>query len=413
MHTDTTEESRTRAEQARARLQKSLERSEDAEASAESGEPTDRRRKSGLPRGRRTRAAVVVVLVAVLACTGGLLRLHAGRSVFGLQAGESVLSFLPTWLPDDVAFQFGDRDVTENELNTQVDTLRALYGVQVPADPAQLATFRRDSAKAYAVTLVLDRAAADNGIVIADKTARETLARFVQEKLGNGADAYTKFVTALGEQGTTEQAVLDELKRRLAMAQLFDKVTAGGSSVTDQDVETAFAQRRGELGTPEKRQISNLVVGSREEADRALAAVRSGAPFDSEARQVSLDGSTRENGGDLGAVTRDQLDRPFGDAAFTAQPGQPFGPVQTSYGWNVGIVGQVQAPVPAEFAQVKEPLRQQLQAEHALDGWRGWLTHQITAAEVRYADAYRPAVPDAAPGGGPAKNGLPDGMGGR
>jgi len=436
MSTDTTEETTItttslgpRAERARARLRAALagddtaEHADEttAEASTEDGgegeEKEQRRarrlRRVRMPRSNRLRAVLVVVLVVLLAGTGGFFWLKAGKSILGLQSGEGVLSFLPTWLPENVAFQYGDRDVSVDELNSELDTLRALYGVQVPTDGNQLAAFRKDAAKAYAVSLILDRAAADNGIVIADKTARDTMSRFVQEKLGNGADAYSKFVAALGDQGTTEQAVIDELKRRLAMAQLFDKITAGLPAVTDQDVQAAFAQRKNSLGTPEKRQIANIVVASKDDADRALAAIRSGTPFATEAQRVSLDGSTRDKGGDLGAVSRDQLEQAYGDVAFAATPGQPFGPVQNRYGWNIGQVGQVTPPVPADLAQVKEPLRQELTVERALEKWRSWLGDQIKNAHVRYADEYRPADPDAAPGDVPTQAGIPQEGGGK
>ncbi|WP_166462552.1 peptidyl-prolyl cis-trans isomerase [Amycolatopsis acidicola] len=352
---------------------------------------------------------LVALLVVALVCTGSFFWVKSGKSLLGLKSGEGVLSFLPTWLPEGVAFEYKDRQISSGELDSEVQTLRALYGVQVPTDPGQLATFRKDAAKAYAVSLILDQAALDNGIVVADKTARDTLAKFVQEKLGDGPDAYNKFVAALGDQGTTEQAVVDELKRRLAMAQLFDKVTAGLPQVTDQDVQTAFAQRKDSLGAPEKRQISNIVVGSQDDADRVLAALRSGTPFAAEAQQASLDGSTRDKGGDLGAVSRDQLEQAYGDAAFTAMPGQPFGPVQNSYGWNIGVIGQVTPPVPADFAQVKDQLRQTLEVERAVDKWRNWLGSEIADAGIRYADDYRPANPDAAPSGTPTQSGIPAG----
>ena len=407
MSTETVEETTLgpKAEQARARLQTALS---DKDTPAEVPPP---RRRLRLPRSKRLRAALAVVLVVLLGGAGSFFLLHSGRSVLGMRSGEGVLSFLPTWLPAGVAFQYQGRDISVDELNSEVDTLRALYGVQVPTDQNQLAGFRKDAAKAYAVSLILDRGASDNGVVIADKTARDTLSTFVQQKLGNGPDAYSKFVAALGQQGTTEQAVIDELKRRLALAQLLNKITADVPAASDQDVQTAFAQRKDTLATPGKRQIANIVVQSSQDADRAAAAIRSGVPFLEEAKRVSLDGSTRDKGGDLGAVSKDQLEQAYGDAAFAAAPGQVFGPVQNQYGWNIGQVGQVTAPVPADFAAVKDPLKQQLLAERALEKWRSWLGEKIKNAGVRYGDDYRPADPNAAPGDTPAQAGIPSGAG--
>ena len=50
------------------------------------------------------------------------------------------------------------------------------------------------------------------------------------------------------------------------------------------------------------------------------------------ARRHSDDDSTREQGGELGWMSRDLLVKPFGDAAWGARPGQTVGPVQTQFG---------------------------------------------------------------------------------
>lgn len=350
-----------------------------------------------LPKTLRMRVALSAVLVVVIAAVGGFCWLNSGQTVFGLRSGVGPLSFLPVRLPDNVAFAYGDRLITVDELNGEVAVLQALYGVQVPTDPTQLATFRRDAAKAYAVTLILDNAAKANGVVIADKTAQDTLTKFVTAALGNGPDAYNNFVKALGNAGTSQQAVLDELKRRLGMAQLFNTITAGTGAVTDQQVQDAFNQRRAQLGTPEQRRISNIVVQTQNEASQAVTAIRAGTPFATEAQQVSLDGSTRSQGGDLGTVSQSQLDPGYGKVAFAASVGQVFGPVQDQYGWNVGIVVADTPAQPATYAQVKDQLKTELQTERALAKWRTWLADQIRQAGIVYADGYRPADPTAPP----------------
>ncbi|MCU1679979.1 MAG: parvulin peptidyl-prolyl isomerase [Amycolatopsis sp.] len=337
-------------------------------------------------RHRRLLAAVVVVLLAL--------------------GGGAFYWYKTTVLPAGTAFRLGDSDVTITDLNHETDTLRALYGIQAPTDPAKLDTFRRDVAKSYAVSMILDNAATDHKIVIADKMAQDTLSRFVTQQFGDGSDARDKFVQALGTVGTTEQAVLVEIKRQLAVNQLFEQV-AGTPAVSDTDVQTAFAQRKDTLGTPERRDIHNIVVSSKAEADQAVTDLKGGATFETIAQQRSLDASTKTSGGDLGAVSASQLDQTYAGAAFTTPMNTVFGPVQTQYGWNVGKVVSVMAPIPAVFDQVKDNLKQQLVLEQQLGKWRGWLGDTIKGADVKYADVYRPANPDAAPDGQPGTPAVP------
>lgn len=345
-----------------------------------------------LPRTRRARIVLAIVLLLVGgAGTGGYVWWAAGQ------------------LPDDAAFRVGDRVVNADELSQVTDTWRALYGVQPPKDSGPLDRFRRDAAKAHAVSLILDKAVQERGIVIADKTARDTLSRFITQQFGEGAQARDQFVQALGNAGTSEQDVLDEVKKQLAMAQLFDAVTKDVAQVTDQDVRDAFASRKDELGTPERRQLNNIVIRTKEEADQVVADLRDGASFEALARQRSIDSATRDKGGDLGARTRRQLQPDYAQAAFATAAGEVFGPVQNQFGWNVGKVVEIMPPVAPEFEQVREQLKQQLQLEKSLQTWRDWLADRIRDADVQYSDDYRPADPDAPPSVRPGQPAMPQG----
>lgn len=347
--------------------------------------------KVRLPRSRRGRIITLLVLVVLLSGTG--------LAWWSARADD---------LPDDAVFAYGGQIETVSQLQERIQTLKALYGVQPPdqQDTAKSDAFRRDTAKAVAVGMVLDHAAHDRAIVIADKAARDVLTRFISQQIGEGPDARSKFVQALGTTGTSEDAVLDEIKRQLAVSQLFDSVTAG-SSVGDGEVTDAFAKRRAQLDTPERRQLTNIVVKTKEDADRVRTDLAAGTPFETLVAQRSLDGATRDKGGDLGQVTAAQLEDGYAKAAFAALAGGLFGPVQTAHGWNVGRVRQVLPPQPAVFDQVKDQLKQQLTLEKALATWRGWLGAQLAGANVRYADAYRPADPAAPPQEAPGWSPVP------
>lgn len=344
----------------------------------------------------RTRTVLVAVLVVVLTATAGGAWLHSGRSVFGAHAGAGVLSFLPDWLPGDVAFRYGEREVGIDELDGHIAMLSALYGVRPPA-PERMGEFKRDAAKSYAVSLVLDDAAESRGIQVADKQARDTLSRFVTERLGPGPEAYSRFIGTIADSGTSERVVLEELSRRLSMAELFDQVTKVVKVPNERQVREAYQARQAELGRPEMRRISNIVVATRADADRVAAELRAGGEFEQLARRDSMDGSTRDRGGDLGSLAREQLEPGYAGAAFSAGKGQTFGPVRTQHGWNVGIVRTIAEPKPADFDAVKEELTGQLHAEAALTEWRSWLRDAIADADVQYAEEYRPADPDAPP----------------
>ncbi|SNR88587.1 peptidyl-prolyl cis-trans isomerase C, partial [Haloechinothrix alba] len=337
---------------------------------------TTRRLRRLVPAGRRARSVLAVALVLVLVLSGSALWLGSGRSLAGLQSGQGVLSFLPVRLPDGVAFQAGGRRVTETELDQRIEVLGALYGITPPEEDAERDRFRRDTAKSYAVSLILEREADERDIAVSDKQARDTLTSFIEQELGEGQQAYNQFIDTLGQEGATEQAVLDEITRQLELSELFNTITENHRQVGRQQLEEAFQQRRDELGAPQTREIRNIVVDSEAAADDVIAQLESGADFAELARQSSLDGSTREDGGDLGRLSKDQLENEYGQAAFSTEEGEVFGPIHNDYGWNVGRVDNVHPAEEATFDDVAEDLRAQLQNEQTLNAWRDWLAER-------------------------------------
>lgn len=124
---------------------------------------------------------------------------------------------------------------------------------------------------------------------------------------------------------------------------------------------------------------------------------RSGVPFGRLVERYSIDESTRGKGGALGTLTADQLESGYAREAFAAAEGGFFGPVQTPQGWNVGRVTAVEASEPTSYDRVKDALKARLSYEAKLKAWNAFLTDQVKAADLVYADDYQPADPDQLP----------------
>jgi peptidyl-prolyl cis-trans isomerase C len=341
------------------------------------------------PRSGQAKALVAAVLVLLIGLGG------VGYWWFAVR------------LPGGVAFRVNGVEVTESSLDEQVHTLGALYGVQPPPaqEPARLDKFRRDVAKSTAIAMVIDDAATERKIVIEDRLASDYLGRYVAQYFGAGPQGRDAFLKDLASKGTSEPKVIAELKRQMLLKELFTQVTSP-ITISDQDVRTAFDQRQAEFGTPERREIHNIAVTSKQDADAALGEVNvPGASFEAVATRRTLDTTTRANGGSLGEVAARDLDPAYAGPAFAAPVGAVFGPVEThkqgpsgpTSVFNIGKVVQVQPAVPAEFERVKDTVKQTLFRERADGQWRSFLGERIRAADVSYADAYQPADPDSLP----------------
>ncbi|NKQ54251.1 hypothetical protein HFP15_15290 [Amycolatopsis sp. K13G38] len=297
-------------------------------------------------------------------------------------------------LPEGAAFAIGDRIVTVQDMQRRTDVLKALYGIQPPTAPDQLDKFTRDTAKAVAVSTILDDAAQAEGVVVADKTASDQLATVIHDNYNGDRNAFLK---TLGDKGVSEQDVLDEIKRQLRNAQLFARVTAPAKQADDAAAQAYYNDHKAQMVSPEQRDIRNIVVTSQDQATQIAQQASSGTDFGALAKQYSLDGQTKDKGGELGLVAATDLDPGYASAAFGAQNGAVFGPVQTKSGWNVGQVTRIQAAVPLSFDQLKDAIKAQLDNDAKMAIWRDWLGGKIKDAQVRYASPYLPADPDSPP----------------
>lgn len=325
----------------------------------------------------------------------------SGRAALALVVAAAAVLGAGAWwllqrddLPEDAAFRLGDEVVTADDVARRIDALEALYGVAVPSDGDERRDFERDAAKSMAVALLLEQEAERRDVVVPARAVDETLQQIIAERYPDGGR--TAFVAALGELGATEEQVRDEIADQLLVSRLFD-VVAGGVTVDEAELREIFRARRADLATPVRRELGNIVVADRSAARAVLAEVRGGTPFAEVARTRSLDAATRDAGGALGLVARNELEGEYAEVAFSTPVGQVFGPVRTESGWNVGRVERQVAAVPATYAQVREQLRQTVLAERSVELWRDWLAGLLADNEVEYADAFRPDDPDAVP----------------
>lgn len=302
-------------------------------------------------------------------------------------------------LPDDVAVRVQGHDITRADLTERSRSLQALYGVQQPASGAKRAAFLRDLAKAEVLALMVDRAARTRHVEVSSARTRSTLARYVTTQYGEGDQGREAFTQALADGGTSEKAVLVEVRRQLVVSALYDEVTGDVAAPTAREVDAAYEQRHCLFGTGPQRRLANIVVATRAEAEDVLRQLRGGTSFAAVARTTSLDGSTTDQGGELGFVTRDQLEKAYADLAFGARVGELFGPVQTRFGWNVGRVEAAKPATEQPRAKAEEALAQVLTSERRSAAWRTYITTLLRGAHAAYAPSYRPKDPVSPPSG--------------
>ena len=134
------------------------------------------------------------------------------------------------------------------------------------------------------------------------------------------------------------------------------------SEVSDEDARKLFEQRRGKLGTPEQRQVSQIVFPNAEEAMAARNRIASGMSFDDLAKERGLNPSDV----DLGLIAKSAIiDPAIADAAFSLPSGEVSQPVQGRFGIALVKIGKIEPGSEPSYESVASNLKKEIATERA------------------------------------------------
>lgn len=164
--------------------------------------------------------------------------------------------------------------------------------------------------------------------------------------------------------------------RKISYVKLEPDDIADVASVTDEAVKAEYEKSKARYTTAETRAIEQLVFPSKEAADTAVAALKSGATFD---KLVTDAGKTPQDT-QLGALTRDRVpDKAVADAAFALALNQVSDVVAGSFGPVLVRVTAITPEVVQPYEQVAEAIRKDLAVAEA--------SKQLLDVHDKYEDA--------------------------
>ncbi|WP_168212910.1 MULTISPECIES: peptidylprolyl isomerase [unclassified Bradyrhizobium] len=150
--------------------------------------------------------------------------------------------------------------------------------------------------------------------------------------------------------------------RKLAFVVINPEEIGKWSDVSDEDAKKVFEQRRDKIGTPEKREVTQIVFPNAEEALSARSRVTGGLSFDDLAKERNLNLSDV----DLGLITKSAIiDPAIADAAFALPSGEISQPVKGQFGVALVKIGKIEPGVTPTYESMAGQVKKELATERA------------------------------------------------
>jgi len=153
---------------------------------------------------------------------------------------------------------------------------------------------------------------------------------------------------------------LDDLERKALINFYIQQNVDNLSEVTRVEVETFYNDNSAQFSAYESRNLSHILVESNADAKAVVTRLRKGEKFENLAQEYSIDPS-KDQGGQLGWVRKEQLVPEFGEVAYSLTKRAPLsGIVQTQFGYHIILFNDSRVvpeqPLDAVYAQISEQL---------------------------------------------------------
>jgi peptidyl-prolyl cis-trans isomerase C len=182
-----------------------------------------------------------------------------------------------------------------------------------------------------------------------DARRRVLVEYLIEAHLLAGAAAKDKL-----DQGPEFENRLNYFKLR-ALRDLFIE-KKGRDQVSEAEARAVYDEQIAKLKPEQEISARHILVKTEDEANAIIRDLNGGADFAEIAKTKSLDTGSGTSGGDLGYFTRNQMVKPFEDAAFALKKGEISKPVETEFGWHVIRVDDIRERALPAFEEVKDQI---------------------------------------------------------
>ena len=205
----------------------------------------------------------------------------------------------------------------------------------------------------------------------------------VESHLANWKDGYPPggFEEMLKKQNTSEIQLKQRIEDQLLIEKIAETLFTNETLIPDEEVKTYFKQHEKEFIEPERIHAFQIVVPTKEEAEKIRQEILTGkTSFESAARTRSLSPDATK-GGDLGFFAKNEKIDAFNEA-FNLKINMLSKPITSRYGVHLLKVVEKKPAKKLSFNEAKAEIVKSLKKEKEGKTYREWLTKLLKDGEI-------------------------------
>jgi foldase protein PrsA len=196
------------------------------------------------------------------------------------------------------------------------------------------------------------------GVKISDKEVKKNFEKIKGQQFPKAAE-FEKFLKTSGQ---TVSDLLLRVKLNLLSSKIQQKVVKEKSKVTPAQISKYYKENPKHFEVAEKRNLLIILTKAEADAKKAKQEIESGKSFESVAKRVSIDPTSKANGGKLTGVVKGQEEKALDTAIFAAKKNVLSGPVKTPFGYYIYEVQSITPGSQQTLKQAEASIKSQLTA---------------------------------------------------
>ena len=257
----------------------------------------------------------------------------------------------------------------------------------VDAQPITRGEFRAELLQRYGALGLRD---------LVDQAIAQQLARKQGIRLDEGR-VQAKMQQAIAQDGgerkhekrLTKQVMTNEMLRaQLAREALAEQVMAAGAEPSEKDIKDYYQSHGRDFNHKEMIKGRLILLESRQNAQTVHDILKEpGADFAGLAKSLSIDPNTKDKGGDMGWIERDDYNPKITDAAFKLAVGQYSDVIECPDGFAIVLVEAKQPAGTRPLVEVHDTIKAFIAGDRESQAPADWAILQRRKARIRIYDA--------------------------